>query len=187
MIMGGIIRSKVKYNIKNVHYALKTDSGYETPVGMPGAVSLSLEQQGDVNQFYADGLVYYQAAANNGYEGDLELALIPESFRTAVLNEEKDSVGVLFENANSTGNEFALGFQIDTDTNPILFWFFSCTATRPSVEANTKEDTIEPETDTLTISCAPDDDGYVRAKTTGDSYDTVKDTWFTQVYTKSGE
>lgn len=166
---------------------MKTDSGYSTPVAMPGSVSLSLEQQGEVNKFYADGLIYYQAAANNGYEGDLELALIPESFREDVLNEEKDDKGVLFENSNKTGSEFAFGFQIDTDENPILFWFFNCTATRPSVEASTKEDTIEPETDTLTISCAPDDDGYVRAKTTDEAYDAVKDTWFTQVYTKSGE
>lgn len=179
--------SKVKYNIKNAYYAVKKDEGYETPVAMPGAVSLSLEQQGEVSPFYADGLVYYQAAANNGYEGDLELALIPESFRVDVLNEEKDDNGVLFENANKTGNTFAFGFQIDTDTNPILFWFYNCTATRPSVEANTKEDTVEPETDTLTISCVSDDDGYVRAKSTDDAYATVSATWFTKVYTKVEE
>ena len=34
-----------------------------------------------------------------GYEGDLELALIPEDFRTEILKEELDDNGVPIENA----------------------------------------------------------------------------------------
>lgn len=179
--------SKVKFNIKNVHYAPQTEEGYGAPVAIPGAVSLTLEQQGEIITFYADGIVYYQSASNGGYSGDLEVALIPDKFREDILGEEADSNGVLFENSNAEANPFALGFQIDGDTEPTLFWFYNCTATRPNIDASTTEDTKEPGTDTLTISCASKEDGTVRAKTTATSYAAVKDTWFTSVYEKSEE
>ena len=179
--------SKVKFNIKNVHYAPQTEEGYGAPVAIPGAVSLSLEQQGEITPFYADGIVYYQSASNVGYSGDLEVALIPDKFREDILGEEADSNGVLFENSNAEANPFALGFQIDGDTEPTLFWFYNCTATRPNIDASTTEDTKDPGTDTLTISCASKEDGTVRAKTTATSYAAVKDTWFTSVYEKSEE
>ena len=51
--------NKVMFNLCNVHYAVKTDAGYLTPVKVPGAVSLSLEAQGDEEKFYADGIAYY--------------------------------------------------------------------------------------------------------------------------------
>ena len=83
-------KNKVKFNIRNVHYALltKSDDGevtYGTPVPMPGAVSISLDPNGEPSVFYADGYAYYTINNNQGYEGDLELALVPESFRTDVL------------------------------------------------------------------------------------------------------
>ena len=180
--------NKVKFNIKNVHYAVKTaENTYDTPVAIPGAVSLSLEQQGELTPFWADGIKYYTTSSNGGYEGDLEVALIPDQFREDVLGEVADSNGVLFENANTQTVEFALGFQIDGDTKPTLFWFYNCTATRPNIDATTTEDTKEPNTDTLSISCGSTSDGTVRAKTTDTSYETVKSTWFTEVYRNAGE
>ena len=85
--------NKVKYNLKNVHAAklTKGDDGnftYDTPRAIPGAVSISLEAEGDSSPFYADGIVYFRSTANNGYSGDLEIALIPEWFRTDILQEQ---------------------------------------------------------------------------------------------------
>ena len=94
--------NKVKYNLKNVHvakYTGKTNGSfqYATPVAIPGAVSLNLSAEGENNPFYADGIVYYRSTANNGYNGDLEMALIPDWFREEILGEEADSNGVLVE------------------------------------------------------------------------------------------
>ena len=88
-------KNKVKFNICTVHYALLTLGtdgavSFGTPVAMPGAVSLSLDPNGEPSNFYADGYAYYTVSNNMGYEGDLELAMVPESFRTDVLKEALD-------------------------------------------------------------------------------------------------
>ena len=78
---------KVKFNIKNVHIAPMTDAAaltYGTPIPIPGAVAFSLEPQGDTTPFYADGVVYYQSVANNGYSGDLEMAMFPAEVLKAI-------------------------------------------------------------------------------------------------------
>ena len=93
--------NKVKFGLKNCHYAKATldpdtnDVTFGTPVAIPGAVNLSLDPEGDTEPFYADDMVYYTTVANNGYSGDLEIALIPDSFRKDILKETEDSNGVL--------------------------------------------------------------------------------------------
>lgn len=153
-------------------------------MALPGAVNISLEQQGELSYFYADGVKYYTGSSNSGYQGDLEVALIDDNFRKSILKEVEDKNKVLFESSNAEIQEFALGFQIDGDKTPTLFWFYNCVATRPNVESKTNEDTKEPATDTVNISASPGTDGTIRSKTTAESYDAVKDTWFKKVYEK---
>lgn len=97
---------------------------YGTVVAMPGAVSISLEAKGDLSAFYADGVKYYVASSNTGYEGDLEVALVDDDFRMEILQEEMDKNKVLFENANTEAQAFALAFEIDGDQNGTRFWFY---------------------------------------------------------------
>ena len=80
-------KNKVKFNLKNAHYAMLSVSeageiSYGKPVPMPGSVSISLDANGEPENFYADGVAYYVINNNMGYDGDLELAMIPEAFRT---------------------------------------------------------------------------------------------------------
>ena len=183
--------NKVKYNLKNVHAAVLTETkqgdetifSYGTPKAIPGAVSISLDAEGESSPFYADGIVYFRTVTNNGYSGDLEIALIPEWFRTEVLQEELDDKGVLVEKSNNAeSTKFALLFEFDGDVNAIRHVLYKCTCSRPSIESETKEDTIEPGTEKLTITADPREDGLVKART-GDEVD--QDTyanWYKAVY-----
>ena len=180
-------KNKVKFNIRNVHYALltKSDDGevtYGTPVPMLGAVSISLDPNGEPSVFYADGYAYYTINNNQGYEGDLELALVPESFRTDVLKESLDANNVLVEDATVETGKFALLFEFDGDINKIRHVLYNCTAARPTIESATKEDEIEVKTETLSITASPLDGGYVKARTSDSTSAAAYDGWYKTVY-----
>ena len=88
---------------------------------------------------------------NCGYDGDLELALIPESFRTDVLKETLDSKGVLIENSEVELAAFALLFEFDGDQKHIRHVLYNCSASRPGIEGKTNEDSKEVQTEELSL------------------------------------
>lgn len=185
-------KNKVKFNICNVHYAQITVAeegtvSFGTPVPMPGAVSISLDPTGEPESFYADGIEYYVINNNQGYDGDLELAMIPETFRTDILKEEQDANKVLVENANSETGSFALLFEFDGDIRKIRHVLYNCTASRPTIESKTNEDEKEVQTETLTIKARPMADGYVKAKTGDSTTDSVYNNWYQSVYMPAAE
>ena len=149
--------NKIRYGIKNCYYSVATISTtgtatYSTPVALAGAVSLSLSAQGDTTKFFADNIVYWTGVSNQGYEGDLELAKIPDSFYTDCLGYIADANGVLLEDANAAPVHFALMFQFEGDAHAKRVVMYNCVASRPNVEGNTKEESIEPKTETISIT-----------------------------------
>ena len=184
--------NKVKYNLKNVHAAKLTESvvdgavkyTYAAPQAIPGAVSISLDAEGDSSPFYADGIVYFRSIANNGYSGELEIALIPEWFRTDILQETLDSNGVLVEKSDQAESvKFALLFEFDGDVRAIRHVMYNCTASRPSIESETKEDTIEPGTEKLSLTADPREDGLVKSRTGDTTSAETYQNWYKSVYT----
>lgn len=177
-------KDKVKFGIKNVHiFPQLTDAPTFGPViDVPGAVSLSLDAQGDISKFYADNIVYYQTSANNGYEGDLEVALIPDEVFEKIFNYVKDEKNVYTENASKNVVPFAMTFEEEGDQAGTKFVLYNCTATRPSRSLATVEDSKEPTTQTLSVSAAPLKDGNVMAMTSAETTVEVLKDWHTDVY-----
>lgn len=178
---------KIKFSIKNVHYALKQQAeggtvSYAKPVKIPGAVSLAMNPSGEVTEFYADGILYFAAEANNGYTGDLVVAYFPESFLVDVLGYTKDSAGVLVENSNAIPKEFALLCEEQGDASGTKFRFYNVSTARPQRELKTKEKNITPQTQSIAITMAPLEDGKVLAMTGAETTDEAKNSWYTSVH-----
>ena len=182
--------NKVKYGLTNVYYAVATidednKATYGNPKKWPGAVSLSLDAQGDTTKFRADNMNYWIGQSNNGYEGDFESALIPDSFRQDVLGDIVDGDGATYEDADAKTVYFALLFQFEGDVKARRHVMYKCSATRPSVSGSTTDENIEPQTETLTITA---DSIYVTAvdknvtKAYADETDSAYTNWFSAVH-----
>ena len=155
---------------------------FATPVAIPGAVSISLDPTGEPESFYADGVEYYTINNNQGYDGDLELAMIPEDFRKDILMETADDNNVLIENSNSETGSFALLFEFDGDVRKIKHLLYNCSASRPSIESSTNEEDKEVKTETLTVKARPLVNGYVKAKTGDTTSAETYNNWYSEVY-----
>lgn len=184
--------NKVKYGLKNVYYAVATidtennTATYGKPVRWPGAVSLSLEAEGDDTKFRADNINYWVGQTNDGYDGDFESALIPDSFKIDVLGFVKDKNNVLVESASALTKEFALIFQFEGDKKATRHVLYNCTASRPSVSGSTTEETTEPETESISITAVSIHNtalnaDIVKASVTAEETE-IYNAWFNDVY-----
>lgn len=166
--------NKVKFGLKNVHFAKLTQATpggtptYATPVAWPGAVNLTLDAEGSLDPFNADNVDYWIGSSNNGYSGSFESALIPDEFRTTILGEVKDeTTGLQYEDASAVIEPFALLFQVEGDAEARRFVAYNVKATRPSIGSQTTGTSIAPVTETLDIRAAAlvvGEHAYVQAK-----------------------
>lgn len=146
--------SKVRFGLKNVHYALMTDEGYDKPVKIPGAVSLTLNTEGsDASIFYADDIAYWTLpASNSGYTGTLTMAIVPDSFKVAALGEVVDDNGIQVELSDAQPKPFALLYEVSGDADEKRYAFYNTTASRTAPGANTKSDSTSPDTEELNFT-----------------------------------
>lgn len=145
--------NKVQFGLSNVHYAKvkDTDGSYDTPVPVKGAVSLSLDIEGDSSKFYADNTAYFATNKNDGYTGTLEVAYAEQKMLSDLLGFVDDG-GLMLEFSDSQPAPFALLFEIDGNVNKQRFVLYNCTLARPKTESKTTEGTVEPGTVSLELT-----------------------------------
>ena len=190
--MAGQKENKVEFGLRNCYYAVATigEAGkveYGTPKKLPGAVSITFDKSGDLVRFKADDIDYYTSANNQGYEGTLNLARVPDEFRIEVLKEKKTTKGVLQENSDAQPANIALMFEFQGDAKATTHLFYFCTVNRPSVSSTTK-DSGDPNTVELALAATPrPGDNLVKASTTAETDDLEYENWYTKVYEDAGE
>lgn len=158
--------NKVKFGLESIYYSILTETTdaqtgvvsetYGTPKALLGGVSMSLEQTGEMVNFFADDMLYFSTSSNGGYNGDLSLAIIPDDFRKDILGEvSQGNDGGLVEFSSVQPKAFALLFKFLGDDKGKCHCLYKCKCTRPSIESQTTEDSIEVGTETLTITAMP--------------------------------
>lgn len=182
--------NKVLFGIEQCHVAKITETDgvitYGTPIPMPGAVGLNFDPAGEETPFYADNIKYFIANSNQGYSGELEIAMTPQDFLTQILGRTVDNNGAVFESSDDTQARFALMFQGKGDKAGRRWVFFDCTATRPSRENKTKEESVSVGTEKMTITMSPrktDKSVMAYIEPTEDNQ-AVYDAFFNSVYEK---
>lgn len=180
--------NKVKFCLKRAYYAKATmgeddEISYSAPQRIPGAVSIALSPEGDLSSLKADGTDYYIGASNNGYTGDLEMALIPDSFRKECLGEKEHSTDkTIYEVASAQPSPFALLFEFEGDSKNVKHVMYVCYAQRASIEGE-NPDKKDPKTEKLSLKCIPrEKDGLVKCKTSESTTTDVADNWYKSVY-----
>lgn len=183
--------NKVEFGLRNCYYAVVTvdESGkitYGAPKKLPGAVSITFDKSGDLIRFKADDIDYYTNANNQGYEGTLTLARVPEDFRTEVLKEKKTEKGVLIENSDAQTANIALMFEFQGDVKATRHLLYYCSVNRPSVGSTTK-DSGDPNTTELAMVASPrPSDNLVKASTSAGVDEETYNSWYAKVYEEAG-
>lgn len=152
--------NKVRFGLEQVHIAFLDDEAaeqpaWEKPIHIPGAVNFSSSPDGSENVFYADNTKYWVHDANNGYTGDLELALFPDEIVAKILGWTIDSNGMLVEKTDAVGKPFALMGQIKGDKRNRRFIYYNCRGSRPGQTSATTTDSTTPQTETMPLTMLP--------------------------------
>ena len=183
--------NKVHYDLTNVHVASLTidlEGGtvsFGTPKRLLGAISMDLSAQGEQVKLRADGIDYYVSNSNNGYSGDLNIAMVPDWFRQEYLGDtlsEKDKV--LVESAQAEPKPFALLYEFFGDASHRRHCLYNTTAARPNIKGENKDNQKEPDTESLSLTSLPLPDGKVKASTTAETPQAVYDGWNKAVWVK---
>lgn len=182
--------NKVHYDLVDVHVASLTLAGTVATFGDPkpllGSISIDLSPQGNHTKLRADGMVYWQSHSNNGYEGDLNLAMVPDWFRQEYLGETLDETDkVQIENAETPHKSFALLYGFKGDVKRRRHVLYSCMAGRVSIKGENKENEKDPDTESLSLTAIPLPNGDVKASTTEETTEAVYNGWLTKVWQRT--
>ena len=151
--------NKVRFGLSNVHVGtITTAEGtptFSTPTPYPGAVSMSMDPEGEQSTFYADNIAYYVTNTNNGYTGDLEMSYLYDWFEEQFLGSKVSQEGMIVEVAGQPTQMAYMMFQFEGDVNATKYIIYNLSFSRPTIEGNTQEDTTTPDTTTLSFTSVP--------------------------------
>jgi phi13 family phage major tail protein len=173
--------NKVEFGISQLHvgtYTVASDGTVTlgTPYHQAGAVSFSPEAQTEQNTFYADNIAYWSGYSGGTLEGDLEVAMFDDAFKTQFLGYVTLTNGGLAAVKNATKPNVFIAFQVEGDAESRRIILYNCSLGSIAREYATIEDTKEPATETLGVTCTGDNNTGVTMAVLkpGDSgYDTL--------------
>ena len=174
--------NKVLFGISNLHIGTYTDENGTVTLGTPyhqkGAVGFSPEESSDRNDFYADNIAYWSGYSGGTIEGDLEVAMFDDAFKTQFLGYQTLTNGGLASVKNATKPNVYICFEVEGDAEKRRVMLYNCTLGAIAREYTTITDSKEPQTETLGVTCIGDN-------TTGVTMATFKpaDTGYATLFT----
>ena len=149
--------NKVMFGVSELHVGLYEVAGDGTvtlgsPVNVPGTVSINLEAEAEENSFYADNVRYWTGYSDNGYTGEIENALFDDTFKTTFMNYVQLDDGGIAQIKGEKNKTVYFMFQADGDVENRRMIVYNVTLGQINREYATTEDSIEPQTATLSFT-----------------------------------
>lgn len=152
--------NKVEFGISQLHVGTYTESNGTVTLGTPyhqkGAVNFSPEEQSEQNTFYADNISYWSGYSGGTIEGDLEVAMFDDAFKTQFLGYVTLTNGGIAAVKNATKPNVYIAFQVEGDAEARRVILYNCTLGAITREYATIEESKEPATETLGTTCVGD-------------------------------
>jgi len=154
--------NKVEFGISQLHVGTYTVSDNTVTLGTPyhqkGAVSFAPETQSEQNTFYADNIAYWSGYSGGSIEGDLEVAMFDDAFKTQFLGQRALANGGLASVKNVIKPNVYIAFQVEGDAESRRVILYNCSLGEITREYNTIEESKEPTTETIPVTCTGDND-----------------------------
>lgn len=153
--------NKVEFGISQLHVGTWTVAQdgtvtMGTPYHQKGAVSFSPEENSEQNTFYADNIAYWSGYSGGTIEGDLEVAMFDDDFKTQFLGYVALADGGLANVKNATKPNVYVAFQVEGDAESRRVILYNCSLGAIAREYATIEESKEPATETLAVTCTGD-------------------------------
>lgn len=149
--------NKVEFGISQLHVGTYTDDGagnitLGTPYHQKGAVNFAPEENSDQNIFYADNLAYYSTYSGGSVEGDLEVAMFDDAFKTQFLGYVELTDGGIASVKNATKPNVYIAFQVEGDAESRRVILYNASLGAITREYATIEEAKEPTTETIPVT-----------------------------------
>lgn len=152
--------NKVEFGISELHVGTYEENNGTVTLGAPyaqkGAVSFAPEEQQEQNTFYADNIAYWSGYSGGTLEGDLEVAKFDDAFKTQFLGYVGLADGGLANVKNAKKPNVYIAFQVEGDDESRRVILYNCSLGAITREFSTIEESKEPVTETLGVTCIGD-------------------------------
>ncbi|WP_227397325.1 major tail protein [Jeotgalibacillus aurantiacus] len=158
---------------------------YDTPKPVGSAISLSETPTTSMTTLYAENGPSETAAANGPTAAEIGVKDLTDEVLADLLGQTINADGVRIQSRNDTAPYVALGFQMTSESGDDAFvWLFKGKFARPSRTANTKGESVEFNTPTITATfISRDFDGEEKATIRKNATNSaITDSWFEAVY-----
>lgn len=180
----------VRVGFDKLYYAIMTDETtetYDTPKPIPGAITGTITPTTNTSTLYADDQAAEVATSLGGVEVEIGVKDLPANVLADILGSTVNSEGVLIDTKFDNPPYVALGFRsLKSNGKYRYYWLYKGKFQLSEESFNTKTDTPEFQTPTITAQFIPrDKDGRWRARVDEDDANvdpSVIANWFTTVY-----
>ena len=174
--------NKVEFGINKLYFGTysESDAGtvtLGTPMRIKGARKWSPEETSERSTIDADNVTYWAGYSGGTEEGDVEVVLFPDDFKTQFLGAKRTSGGGLASIKNANRPSVYMMFEVDGDAeNRRVIYYNGSLGAIKREYATIEEGKKEPVTESITATFVGDNGtGITKAvyKPTDAGYDTL--------------